>query len=90
MALTESDGKKNKSYGNDRAASKAKAKRVLVTDLSKSDIIKIKGLKRMGVTDPDEAKMFLEGQLNKKVPPTKKEIKGVLEGTIKKPTGIFS
>ncbi len=90
MALTDSDGKKNKSYGNDRAASKAKAKRVLVTDLSKSDIIKIKGLKRMGVTDPDEAKMFLEGQLNKKVPPTKKEIKGVLEGTIKKPTGIFS
>ena len=90
MALTDSDGKKNKSYGNDRAASKAKAKRVLITDLSKSDIIKIKGLKRMGVTDPDEAKMFLEGQLNKKVPPTKKEIKGVLEGTIKKPTGIFS
>ena len=90
MALTDSDGKKNKSYGNDRAASKAKAKRVLVTDLSKSDIIKIKGLKRMGVTDPDEAKMFLEGQLNKKVPPTKKEIKGVLEDTIKKPTGIFS
>ena len=90
MALTDSDGKKNKRYGNDRAASKAKAKRVLVTDLSKSDIIKIKGLKRMGVTDPDEAKMFLEGQLNKKVPPTKKEIKGVLEGTIKKPTGIFS
>ena len=90
MALTDSDGKKNKSYGNDRAATKAKAKRVLVTDLSKSDIIKIKGLKRMGVTDPDEAKMFLEGQLNKKVPPTKKEIKGVLEGTIKKPTGIFS
>ena len=90
MALTDSDGKKNKSYGNDKAASKAKAKRVLITDLSKSDIIKIKGLKRMGVTDPDEAKMFLEGQLNKKAPPTKKEIKGVLEGTIKKPTGIFS
>ena len=90
MALTDSDGKKNKSYGNDRSASKAKAKRVLVTDLSKADIIKIKGLKRMVVTDPDEAKMFLEGQLNKKVPPTKKEIKGVLEGTIKKPTGIFS
>jgi len=38
MALTESDGKKNKSYGNDKAALKAKAERMLVADLSENDI----------------------------------------------------
>ena len=32
MALTDSDGKKNKKYGNDKAALKAKAERVLVAE----------------------------------------------------------
>ena len=69
MALTESDGKKNKSYGNDKAALKAKAERVLVADLSANDIKLINYGKKHGLNVS--------------------EIKGVLDGTIKKPTGIF-
>ena len=38
MALTDSDGKKKKKYGNDRAALKAKAEHMLVTDVKQSDI----------------------------------------------------
>ena len=38
MALTDSDGKKNKNYSNDKAALKAKAERMLVADVSDNDI----------------------------------------------------
>ena len=38
MALTDSDGKKKKKYGNDRASLKAKAEHMLVTDVKQSDI----------------------------------------------------
>ena len=43
MALTDSDGKKNKSYGNDKAALKAKAERMLVAEgnIQLSDLDKV-------------------------------------------------
>ena len=54
MALTESDGKKNKSYGNDKAALKAKAERMLVAEgsIQLSDLDEIT-LKNEGY-DPKE------------------------------------
>jgi hypothetical protein len=88
MALTESDGKKNKSYGNDKAALKAKAERVLVADLSANDIKLINYGKKHGL-NVSEIKETVGSGFNKKAPPTDAEIKGVLDGTIKKPTGIF-
>ena len=89
MALTESDGKKNKSYGNDKAALKAKAERVLVADLSANDIKLINKAKASGFTNPEEIREIFGHGFNKKAPPTDAEIKGVLEGVIKKPTGMF-
>jgi len=88
MALTESDGKKNKSYGNDKAALKAKAERVLVADLSANDIKLINYGKKHGL-NVSEIKETVGSGFNKKAPPTDAEIKSVLDGTIKKPTGIF-
>ena len=102
MALTESDGKKKKSsfssslasnknlkvYGNDKAALKAKAERMLVADLSANDIKLINYGKKHGL-NVSEIKETVGSGFNKKAPPTDAEIKGVLDGTIKKPTGIF-
>ena len=88
MALTESDGKKNKNYGNDKAALKAKAERMLVADLSANDIKLINYGKKHGL-NVSEIKETVGSGFNKKAPPTDAEIKGVLDGTIKKPTGIF-
>ena len=88
MALTESDSKNKKSYGNDKAALKAKAERVLVADLSANDIKLIKRGKKHGL-NVSEIKETLGISFNKKAPPTDAEIKGVLEGVIKKPTGMF-
>ena len=88
MALTESDGKKNKSYGNDKIALKAKAERMLVADLSANDIKLINYAKKHGL-NVSEIKETVGSGFNKKAPPTDAEIKGVLDGTIKKPTGIF-
>ena len=70
----------------------------IITELSNNDnwikgpsVSAPLGLPLTGSNNLDlRTKDHLEGQFNKKVPPTKKEIKGVLEGTIKKPTGIFS
>ena len=90
MALTESDGKKNKSYGNDKAALKAKAERMLVADVSANDIKLINYGKKHGMTTPTEIKETVGAGFNQKKPPTDAEIKGVLEGTITKPTGIFA
>ena len=89
MALTESDSKNKKSYGNDREALKVKAKRVLVADLSANDIKLINKTKASGFTNPEEIREIFGHGFNKKAPPTDAEIKGVLEGKIKKPTGIF-
>ena len=89
MALTESDGKKNKSYGNDKAALKAKAERVLVADLSANDIKLINKAKASGFTNPEEIREIFGHGFNKKAPPTDKEIESVVKGKIKKPTGLF-
>jgi hypothetical protein len=89
MALTESDGKKNKSYGNDRVALKAKSERVLIADLSADDIKLINKAKASGFTDPEEIREIFGHGFNKKAPPTNKEIKNVVEGKTKKPTGLF-
>ena len=89
MALIESDGKKKKSYGNDKAALKVKAERMLVADLSENDIRLINYGKKHGLTKISEIRETVGDGFNKEEPPTDKEIKGVLEGTIKKPTGKF-
>ena len=88
MALTESNGKKKKNYSNNKEALKAKAKRVLVTDLSANDIKLINYGKKHGLS-VSEIRETVGSGFNKKAPPTDAEIKGVLDGTIKKPTGIF-
>ena len=88
MSLTDSDGKKKKSYGNDRASLKAKAERMLVADLSANDIKLINYAKKHGL-NVSEIKETVGAGFNKKAPPTDAEIEGVLKGTIKKPTGIF-
>ena len=92
MALTDSDGKKNKSYGNDRASLKAKAERMLVADASASDIKNINWAKKR-LQNPDAQMMrdLEEGGLvlsKGKQGITDKEIKDVISGKIKKPTGI--
>ena len=89
MALTESDGKKNKSYGNDRVALKAKSERVLIADLSANDIKLIKWGKKRGQTTVSAIKETVGAGFNKEAPPTDKEIEGVLKGLITKPTGKF-
>ena len=63
-------------------------KETLVADLSASDIKLIKRGKKHGL-NVSEIKETLGISFNKKAPPTDAEIKGVLEGVIKKPTGMF-
>jgi len=91
MALTESDGKKNKNYSNDKAALKAKAERMLVADVKQSDIDVL--LSTGGITsntDIPDIKQRLEWQ-GKELNPTIKdqEIKDVLNKKITEPTGKF-
>jgi len=61
-----------------------------VADLSANDIKLINYGKKSGLTTPTEIKEILGVGFNKEKPPTDEEIKGVLEGTITKPTGIFA
>ena len=63
-------------------------KETLVADLSANDIKLIKRGKKHGL-NVSEIKETLGAGFNKEAPPTDAEIKGVLDGTIKKPTGIF-
>ena len=92
MALTDSDGKKKKSYGNDRASLKAKAERMLVADVSASDIKSINWAKnRLQTPDAQIMRDLEEGGLvlsKGEHGITDKEIKDVISGKIKKPTGI--
>jgi|GEM_PF-6255046 len=91
MALTESDGKKNKSYGNDKVALKAKAKRMLVADVKQSDIDTL--LSTGGITsdtDVPDIKQRLKWQEKKLNPSIKdQEIKDILNKKITEPTGKF-
>jgi len=91
MALTDSDGKKKKKYGNDRASLKAKAEHMLVTDVKQSDIDAL--LSTGGITsdtDIPDIKQRLKWQ-GKELNPTieDQEIKDVLNKKIKEPTGMF-
>ncbi len=64
--------------------------KTLVADLSKNDIKLIKYGKKHGMTTPTEIRETVGPGFNKKKPPTDDEIKGVIKGTITKPTGIFA
>jgi hypothetical protein len=91
MALTDSDGKKKKKYGNDRASLKAKAERMLVADVKQSDIDTL--LNTGGITpdtDISDIKQRLKWQ-EKELNPTieDQEIKDILNKKIKEPTGQF-
>jgi hypothetical protein len=59
-------------------------------DLSANDIKLINYGKKHGMTTPTEIKETVGAGFNQKKPPTDAEIKGVLEGTITEPTGIFA
>ena len=60
MALTDSDGKKKKKYGNDRASLKAKAERMLVADVKQSDIDTLLGIGGITAkTDVSDIKLSL-------------------------------
>ena len=69
---------------------KLNTKRVLTADLSANDIKLINWAKKHGITTPTEIRETVGAGFNKKKPPSDAEIKGVLEGTITKPTGIFA
>ncbi len=91
MALTDSDGKKKKKYSNNKAALKAKAERMLVTDVKQSDIDAL--LSTGGITpdtDIPDIKQRLKWQ-GKELNPTieDQEIKDILNKKIKEPTDIF-
>jgi len=63
--------------------------RVLKADLSANDIKLINYAKKHGLTKVTEVKETVGAGFNKKAPPSDAEIKDVLSGKIKKPTGIF-
>ena len=91
MALTDSDGKKKKSYGNDKASLKAKAERMLVTDVSVNDIKLINKFTDEDSTVDDVRSLEKHSGLGLskgKHGITDKEIKKVISGEIKEPTGI--
>ena len=91
MALTDSDGKKKKKYGNDRASLKAKAERMLVADVKQSDIDTLLGTGGItSDTDIPDIKQRLKWQ-GKELNPTieDQEIIDVLDKKITKPTGKF-
>jgi hypothetical protein len=68
---------------------KIDTERVLMADVSTNDIKLIKYAKKHGLTTVTEVKETVGAGFNKKAPPSDAEIKGVLSGKIKKPTGIF-
>ena len=91
MALTDSDKRLKRIPDNDRDIMKAKADRVLMVDVKQSDIDTL--LNTGGITadtDIPDIKQRLEWQ-DKKLNPTitDQEIKDVLSGKIKEPTGQF-
>ena len=91
MALTDSDGKKKKKYGNDRASLKAKAERMLVADVKQSDIDTLLGTGGItSDTDIPDIKQRLKWQ-GKEINPTieDQEIIVILNKKIKEPSGIF-
>ena len=91
MSLTDSDGKKKKSYGNDRASLKAKAERMLVADVSANDIKLINKFTDKNSTVDDVRSLEQHSGLGLstgKQGITDTEIKDVISGKIKKPTGI--
>ena len=91
MSLTDSDGKKKKSYGNDRASLKAKAERMLVADVSANDIKLINKFTDENSTVDDVRSLEQHSGLGLstgKQGITDTEIKDVISGKIKKPTGI--
>jgi len=59
-------------------------------DLSANDIKLINKGKKYGLTTPTEIRETVGPGFNQEKPPTDAEIKGVLEKTITKPTGIFA
>ena len=68
---------------------KIDTEKVLMADVSTNDIKLIKYAKKHGLTTVTEVKETVGAGFNKKAPPSDAEIKGVLSGKIKKPTGIF-
>ena len=91
MALTDSDGKKKKKYGNDKAALKAKAERMLVADVSANDIKLINKFTDKNSTVDDVRSLEKHSGLGLskgKHCITDEEIKDVISGKIKEPTGI--
>jgi len=92
MALIDATNRQKIKPGNDRDTMKAKADRVLMADVSSSDIKSINWAKKR-LQNPDAQMMrdLEEGGLvlsKGEHGITDKEIKDVISGKIKKPTGI--
>ena len=68
---------------------KVDTERVLKADLSTNDLKLLLKAKKSGYKDAEEVQLIMGHAFNRKVPPTIKEIKGVLSGKITKPTGKF-
>lgn len=85
MALTDSDNRLKRTPDNDRKVMKSKADRVLVADASESDI---NSRKLAGFNDYNLSTLKELGVVNPTL--TEEELKGIKEGTLKKPTGIFN
>ena len=87
MALTDSDKRLKRTPDNDRDIMKAKADRVLLADVSSTDL-DILG-KYAPNQDIDTIRTIESGLSTGKHGITDQEIKDVLSGKIKEPTGKF-
>jgi len=92
MALTDSDNRLKRTPDNDRKVMKSKADRVLVADVSDSDIKNINWAKKRLQNPTTQMMRDLEGgglDLSKgEKGITDPEIKDVISGKITEPTGI--
>jgi hypothetical protein len=92
MALKTATDRQKRIPDNDRDTMKAKAERVLMADVSKSDIdiLMNMGAAITADTDPADVRDRVKMQSNVLNPTIKdQEIKDVLSGTITEPTGKF-
>jgi len=91
MALTDATNRQKRTPGNDRDTMRAKADRVLMADVSANDIKLINKFTNKQSTVDDVRSLQEHSGLGLSTGPqgiTDSEIKNVISGKIKEPTGI--
>ena len=91
MALTDSDKRLKRTPDNDRDTMRAKAERVLMTDVSSNDLKLINKFTNKSSTVDDVRSLQEHAGLGLSTGPqgiTDQEIKDVISGKITEPTGI--